>query len=179
MLAPMEGSDSVFIFLPLIVFSLSWLRKFSARKAAAAEAVQVQASPAFAEDPEIDALRARHEVRELINAEEGFGLQQLPSGVYGFTCAPCQWDSPLFRKKTTQGFEVHKLPDGTPMLVGFVSPEDFRKMESAEGPITIHLFPDRRDEANTLVSISLSRVHRHKEHSQRAGTGLQLDLESE
>jgi hypothetical protein len=131
------------------------------------------------EEPERLALREEHGVRPLTEDEEGTGIDQLPEGVYGFTCAVGQWDAPLFRKKIFLSYEMHKLRDGSPVLIGYVSPEDAERMRRREGRVTIHLFPDRQEEATHLVSVPLFRVRRHKQHSERTGHGVELELEME
>ncbi len=129
------------------------------------------------EEPERLALREEHGVRPLTEDEEGTGIDQLPEGVYGFTCAIGQWDAPLFRKRIFLSYEMHKLRDGSPVLIGYVSSEDAERMSRREGRVTIHLFPDRQEEATHLVSIPLFRVRRHKQHSERTGHGAELELE--
>ncbi len=129
------------------------------------------------EEPERLALREEHGVRPLTEAEEGTGIDQLPEGVYGFTCAVGQWDAPLFRRKIFLSYEMHKLRDGSPVLIGYVSPEDAERMKHRESAVTIHLFPDRQEGATELVSIPLERVRRHRQHSERTGRGLELELE--
>lgn len=130
-------------------------------------------------EQELEVLRAQHQVRPLTSEEEGYSLPWLPDGVYGYTCAVAQRDAPLFRKKIELSFEVHKRMDGTVHLVGYVSPEEASKLTSTEESVRIHLFPDPREDAHVLVSIPLSRVLRHKEHSQRMESGLELELVSE
>ncbi len=129
------------------------------------------------EEPERIALREEHGVRPLTEEEEGMGIDQLPDGVYGFTNAVGQWDAPLFRKKIFLSYEMHKLRDGSPVLIGYVSPEDAERMRQPTGTVTIRLFPERQDDASHLVHIPLERVRRHKQHSERMGRGLELELE--
>ena len=163
--------------IPAIAGVLSWFRR---RK----EETSVSANRSFdggvvIEEPERLALREEHGVRPLTEEEEGTGIDQLPEGVYGFTCAVGQWDAPLFRKKIFLSYEMHKRRDGSPVLVGYVSPEDAERMKPREGVVTIHLFPDRQEGATELVSIPLERVRRHRQHSERTGRGLELELEPE
>ncbi|MCS6816369.1 MAG: hypothetical protein N0A16_10690 [Blastocatellia bacterium] len=129
------------------------------------------------EEPERLALREEHGVRPLTEEEEGTGIDQLPEGVYGFTSAVGQWDAPLFRKKIFLSYEMHKLRDGSPVLIGYVSSEDAERMRRPTGTATIRLFPDRQDDAPHLVCIPLEQIRRHKQHSERTGRGLELELE--
>jgi hypothetical protein len=129
------------------------------------------------EEPERIALREEHGVRPLTEEEEGTGIDQLPDGVYGFTNAVGQWDAPLFRKKIFLSYEMHKLRDGSPLLIGYVSSDDAERMRHSSEGVTIRLFPDRQPDAPHLVSIPLERVRRHKQHSERTGRGLELELD--
>lgn len=129
------------------------------------------------EEPERIALREEHGVRPLTEEEEGTGIDQLPEGVYGFTNAVGQWDAPLFRKRIYLSYEMHKLRDGSPVLIGYVSSEDAERMRQSTGTVTIRLFSDRQEAAPHLVHIPLERVRRHKQHSERTGQGLELELE--
>jgi hypothetical protein len=126
---------------------------------------------------EREALRAKNQVRPLTEEEEGVGLDRLPDGVYGFTCAVGQGDAPLFGKLVFQSYELHKLTDGTVQLIGCVTEEDAARLKTSHGPVTIHLFSTSDERASVLVSIPLQQVRRHKEHSQRTGQGLELQVE--
>jgi len=180
----MEVRDwsSALSFLWPIVISLSWLRRrASNNNAPAAASVQPakENNQQAAEDPEREALRAQHQVRPLTEEEDGYALHSLPDGVYGFTGAVATRDAPLFRKSILHSFEVHKRPDGTVLLVGCVSPADASKLDGTRQSATIKLFAERQDGASTLVSLPLHQILRHKEHSQRIGGGVQLEIEPE
>jgi len=121
------------------------------------------------------ALRDQHTVRLVNPEEEGSGLHRLPNGVYGFTFAPGFNEAPLFREPRFHSFEVHKLPDGTVVLIGFVSPEAAAHLQAYE-PAKIRLLPDSTDQAQTPVALPLWRIRRHREHSAREGEGLEIEL---
>ncbi len=154
----------------------SWFRRRRQQGTSAAEMRSFDGGPVI-EEPERIALREKHQVRPLTEEEEGTGIDQLPEGVYGFTCAVGQWDAPLFRRRIFLSYEMHKLPDGSPVLVGYVSPQEAERLNRAEEGVTIRLFPDRQGEATELISIPLERVRRHRQHSERTGQGLELELE--
>ncbi len=124
-----------------------------------------------------EALRARHQVRALTDSEEGYGVYQLPVGVYGFTYAPLRQDFPLFQTSRLKTFEVHKLADESILLIGFVNEQTARDLEDAAGEISARLFPDVREDAGRLVAVPLSRVNRIKEYSTRETGGLELKIE--
>lgn len=127
-------------------------------------------------EAERESLRARHGVRALSDSEEGFGVDRLPNGVYGFTYAPALPSAPLFVKKTYHSFEMHKLPDGALVVVGFLPQEMADRVEAGREAIRINLYPDPQDDAVRAVSVPLSRMARVREHSAREGKGLDLEL---
>lgn len=129
-----------------------------------------------ATESELHDLRMRNRVRPVTISEEGLGINRAPAGVYGFSYTPATTEAPLFNKKAYHSFEVHKLSDGTVLLVGFVTAETVSQMNTGKERIHIRLFADPQDEANILVSIPSSRIIRSKEHSIREGKGLELDL---
>jgi hypothetical protein len=127
---------------------------------------------------ERQALRANYHVRTLTPEEEGTGVAWLPDGVYGFTSSVMQRDAPLYGRPICQSYEVHKLADGTVRIVGYVTPEDAAKLGASQSFVTIYLCPAPQGGADTLVSIPVARVLRHKEHSQRMEGGVQLEVEA-
>jgi hypothetical protein len=123
---------------------------------------------------EIEDLRAQHQVRLVSEEEEGTGIDRLPNGVYGFTYSPAADNFPLFMKRGLNGYEAHKLLDGTAVLVGYLTQEEADKLESSQETNLLHLFADPSEKAGTLVILPMSRVTGHREHSQRGGTGLEV-----
>ena len=121
-------------------------------------------------------LRAGHQLRLVESSEEGFACEQLPNGVYGFTYAPQEAAIPLFSKKTWHSFEVHKLPDGSQRLVGFVSPRDAELIRGGLH-VEVTLFPDPWKDSIELVSVPMSRmVPSRRGPSREGGNGLKLEL---
>ncbi|HLG17839.1 MAG TPA: hypothetical protein VJH03_25580 [Blastocatellia bacterium] len=129
------------------------------------------------QQPELESLRAINQVILLEAADEGSALAHLPGGVYGYAWAPHR-ESPLFREKKFQCFEVHKLPDGTVHFVGFVSDKEAVRLSIGDDPVTIDLYPDPRNESVKLVSIPLDRVLISKDPSRSDGNFLRLELDS-
>ena len=119
-------------------------------------------------------LRSRHQVRLVSDEEEGTGIDRLPGGVYGFTYSPAAENFPLFRKRDLNSYEAHKLPDGNAVLIGYSTREEADKLESAEEATVLHLFPNAKGDAGTLVILPLVRVVGHREYSQREGKGLEV-----
>ena len=123
---------------------------------------------------EMEDLRSRHQVRLVSDEEEGIGIDRLPRGVYGFTYSPAAENFPLFRKQDLNSYEAHKLPDGNAVLLGYLTREEADRLESAEEATVLHLFPNAKGEAGTLVILPMARVVAHREYSQREGKGLEV-----
>jgi hypothetical protein len=103
-------------------------------------------------------LRTRHEVRLIESAEEGVPLHLLPNGVYGFAYAPGQTDVPLFANRTFQAFEVHKLPDGSEVLVCFVTPQQALDLHAGKTGFELHLYPEPHGDSTQMVSMDMVRI---------------------
>lgn len=130
---------------------------------------------AAARDAALTSLRAERGLRKLSSEEEGFGYERLPPGVYGFTYSPAEHNCPLFASPRFRNYEVHRLQDGSGLLLGYLTPDEARQLTSGQ-QVTIHLFPSPGEQAATLVSVALDRIIRPKEHSQRGEAGLELYL---
>jgi hypothetical protein len=128
-------------------------------------------------DQELKALREEHGVRLLTEQEEGFGLAGVPQGVYGFAYAPGADEIPLFRNKTFQSFEVHKLTSGAELLIGFVTPKEAIDIEMGNKTAEIRLYPEPSAEATRLVSVNLVAIVANKKGPSRTeGNSLSLRL---
>lgn len=127
-------------------------------------------------EKERETLRAKHRVRLITDAEEGWGVDHLPGGVYGFTSAPGTKNLPLFVKRVYQSFEVHRTADANVYLVGFVSPEIAARLEAGKEDLHISLFSDPTENVTAIVAISHWRILRVKEHSDREGKGLAMEV---
>jgi hypothetical protein len=109
-----------------------------------------------------DELRLRHGVRLVTHDEEGFALQRLPDGVYGFTCAPGQSEMPVFAKQSLHGFEAHKDSEGAEYLIGFVTQPEAEDLASGRDGSEIALFPEEWGSSTQIVAAPLSRIAPHK-----------------
>jgi hypothetical protein len=113
---------------------------------------------AAASPENIEQLRIRHGVRPLEAQEEGTATARLPSGVFGFTYAPAQSETPLFAKKNHHCFEVHKAADGTEYFIGFVTQNEASDLSAAKEGAAIRLFPDPWEGSQVLVSVRVSGI---------------------
>ena len=126
------------------------------------------------ETKEIEDLRTKHQVKLVSDEEEGAGIDRLPGGVYGFTYSPAADNFPLFKKREINSYETHKLPDGSTILIGYLTKEEADSLDTTKEAAVLHLFPVPKDNASTLVTLPMARVQGHKENSQREGKGLEV-----
>ncbi len=126
------------------------------------------------ETREIEELRTKHQLRLVSDEEEGTGVDRLPGGVYGFTYSPAADNFPLFKKHEINSYETHKLPDGSAILIGYLTKEEADTLDTTKEPAELHLFPGPKDNAATLVTLPMARVVGYREHSQREGKGLEI-----
>ena len=124
-----------------------------------------------------EALRVAHGVHPIGPEHEGLGLDRQPNSVFGFVSAPAIAKAPLYARPIYQSYEAHKLADGTTVMLGYVTPDVARALRASTEVIHARVCFAPLGEATVLVSLPYNRIRRHKEHSQRSGGGLQLDLE--
>ena len=119
-------------------------------------------------------IRKTNNLRALTAKESGSGVDNLPSGVYGFTYSPATDNFPLFSVRNLRSYEGHKRVDGSVTILGFLTKEEKQEFDTISKEATIHLFAEPKGSADQLVSIPISRVLNYEEHSQRTGSGLAL-----
>lgn len=108
------------------------------------------------------ALREKHRVRLVEPTEEGFGVDRLPDGVFGFTYSPAV-AAPLFATFRYRTYEMHRLAGGEAMIIGFVPATEAARLSSATEPVDISLFHDADGEADTLIAVPCSRILQHRQ----------------
>jgi hypothetical protein len=64
----------------------------------------------------------------------------------------------VFANKAYHSFEIHKAADGSEYLIGFVTTSGAALLESREEGAAIILFPDPRENSQSLVSVPRSRI---------------------
>jgi hypothetical protein len=112
-----------------------------------------------------ETLRSTHRVRVVTAAEEGTGVNALPSGVYGFTYAPALANAPVWAVRRYRSYETHKLADGEVFVIGFADVETSVRLESAAGEQTIQIRPEPEPSADVLVKIPYSRISHHRQYA--------------
>jgi hypothetical protein len=123
-----------------------------------------------------ETLRKEHGVRLVTPAEEGFAVEHLPGGVYGFTSSPAL-ASPLFGVRHSRNFEIHRLPSGLVALVGFVTVSEAALL-TRSGPetVTVTVHPDAEEEAMAIVSLPYDRVVQHRQYAVRNTAAIALQV---
>src|SRR3954469_22074843 len=111
-----------------------------------------------------DTLRGTNRVRLVTEAEEGTGVNALPTGVYGFTYSPGLTSAPLFAVRRYRSFEIHKV-EGDTLVVAFATADDAGRLESSVEPITIRVQPQPEDGRETLVYVPYSRIRQHRQNA--------------
>ena len=106
---------------------------------------------------EVEDLRALHQVSLVDEKAESSDVAHLPGGIYGFTYSPLQ-ATPMFRKKATQSFEVHKLADDNVHLIGFLTEAQASRVAISSEELEVRLYPEPREEAFRAASIPVSRI---------------------
>ena len=124
---------------------------------------------------EQEALRARHQLRLVTDAEEGMGVDALPAGVYGFTYAPALPNSPLFSVRRFRSFETHKLANGTVMVVGFASLEAAAAVHGRQDA-EIRIQPEPEAGADVMVTVPYACIRHHRQYSVRTEHGISLKI---
>jgi hypothetical protein len=123
------------------------------------ETSQTQPAAPLPAERQREAWRREHGVRPVESQWEGFGLAEIPNGMYGYTYAPAL-ASPLFAKRTYQSFEVHKAQDGTEYLVGCLTPAEAAQISAGQTTVEVRLYPEPYGEAQVSVCLPLDRVER-------------------
>lgn len=128
-------------------------------------------------DQSIDALRAINQVRLIDEKDEGTPIESLPNGTYGFTYSP-QEQSPIFRAKMFQIFEVHKTLEGEAQIIGFVTEDDLKALgKSGNEFVSISLYPEPFQNAIKVIGLPKSHILEHRGPTRENGNALKLKVE--
>lgn len=114
-------------------------------------------------------IRRRHGVRPVEGDEIGEILKYLKGGVYGFTYSPNILDAGLFPGATYQSFEVHKLGDNSIKVIGFVTPEMAKKIETATSLIELEYYPEPYSKGTELVVLQMEQIKNAKPPAREEG----------
>jgi hypothetical protein len=115
-----------------------------------------------------ETLRKKHGVQLIDRQHEGLGFSRVPPGSFGWSYTP-SGEAPLFSSQTFQSFEMHKSPDGTGYLIGFVTESDKVRIEAKTETLDVRLFPEPYGDATALVGLPLQQVHIRTRQPNRSG----------
>lgn len=107
-------------------------------------------------------MREQHRVRLVEPSEEGFGIDKLPDGVFGFTYSPAV-AAPLFATFRYRTFEMHKVAGGEAVIIGFAPAADAARLSTAADAVDITLFHDADGAADTLIAVPYARILHHRQ----------------
>lgn len=127
-------------------------------------------------EQQYESVRSRNQVRPLTEAEDGRAIDDVPLGIYAYAYAPGSDATPLYAKPRHLAFEMHKLADGAVRLLGFLEADLAKKVEAGTEDVLIRLGAAPTAEKPVLVEIPSERIFRVKEHSNRDGSGLVIEL---
>ncbi len=114
-----------------------------------------------------ETLREQHKLRIVTDSEEGVATRHLSNGIYGFTYSPAQDGVPLFQKHASQSYEVHKLRDGSELILAYVSDVDKTKLDSPAEVSEVTLFPEEYKDATNLITVQVSKIGTHSPATSR------------
>jgi len=112
-----------------------------------------------------ESLRLAHQVRLVVDSEEGTGVNGLAGGVYGFTYSPGLPNAPLFAVRRYRSYETHKLPSGEVFVIGFAKPDVVRSLSTATQEMTLQIHPQPEAGFDTLLTIPYSRIRHHRQYA--------------
>lgn len=126
-------------------------------------------------DRERDAIRVRNSVRVITGMEEGYPIDRLSGGVYGFSYSPASDSVPLFAKRSLSSFEIHKTAGGSVQVLGYVTSKEAGAF--AAGQVQdIQLYPEVCQGSHHLVAIPGDRIVRAKGPSRSDGNYLTMTV---
>ena len=123
-----------------------------------------------------ESLRVAHGVQLVEGVEEGYGVNALPGGRYGFTYSPGLPNAPLFAVRRYRSYEIHKLPGGDTFIIGFATAEAARQLSTAAGEMAVQIHPQPEGSFDTLVTIPYSRIRRHRQYAAPNESGFNVTV---
>jgi hypothetical protein len=119
-------------------------------------------------------LRQLNQVEQIRETESGKPLSEIPPGSFGFALVDevvdrevgLQRDIDVDFSDLPNDFEIHKLRDGTALLVTYVGPETFDRLREGLQPTeSVPLYTVSWKEASNLAAVPLDRIScgRHRD----------------
>jgi len=126
----------------------------------------------------VQELRQQDHVTQLADSESEKTFTEIPTDTYGFAGGPDihydSLDSLLIESMNyDQLFEIHKLSDGTGLVVGYVGPETFEHLREGTAPGTaLSLYSGSLEEAPNLIAVSIKRLKCGRSRNVVAGNSI-------
>jgi hypothetical protein len=117
---------------------------------------------AMYDTPVRDAARLKNGVKLIPVNLEGELISALTDAYYGFCYSPASHETGLFAKPSFLGFEVHRIPNGDAVLLGFANADSVKAMEEGKQTVTLDLYPVETNEATNFVQVLRSRITHSK-----------------
>jgi len=116
-------------------------------------------------DTALSNLRKEHQVKQITNLQNELGLDQLPKGVYGYIYPHSigyyltkKYSPVLYREFSHTKFEIHLMPDGQQLVVGYVSNTDQLKLDDKTLRKAEIAFFNIPMEGTILTSLNLKQI---------------------
>jgi hypothetical protein len=126
-------------------------------------------------DQALEALRALHGVSLIRDEKDGWPLDRLPNGSYGFSYAPAD-ECPLFCYSRFQIFEVHKAADGTEYIIGYVDEATERQLKLKLALTEFKLYPAPYEGATIPFALNRARIVKKRALSRIDGNFLPVTV---
>lgn len=140
-----------YFFLSKLTAPLNFNLTGAAKKQSAASIPKEQAVP-----KEIVALRQRHHLRPLTDAESGRRTKDLPHGIYGFST--CEVQTINATRTNGPSLEIHKHQDGIAYYVGYASEDHIEKYVTRQKNFHILASLEPTEKAPILFEIPVDFV---------------------
>jgi hypothetical protein len=140
-----------YFFLSKLTAPLNFNFTDATKKQSGASVPKEQAVPR-----EIVALRQRHHLRPLTDAESGTPTKNLPRGIYGFST--CEVQTINATRTNSCSLEIHKHQDGIAYYVGYASEDHIEKYVTRQKNFHILATLEPTEKAPLLFEIPVDFV---------------------
>ena len=117
---------------------------------------------AMYDTPIRESARTKNGVKLIPINLEGELISALKEAYYGYCYSPVSRETGLFAKPAFLGFEVHRIPNGDAVIVGFANADAVKAMEAGTQSMSLDLYPVETNEATEFVQVLRSRITNSK-----------------
>lgn len=112
-------------------------------------------------------LRRRHRLRHLAELEDGRKIQDLPSGIYGFS--GCGVSSLRAKRDRIFPLEIHKRDDGIVYFVGYASEDHLNRYLTRQKNFHLSVYPGPQERAPVLFEIPVDFISKCEQRTFKEG----------